>query len=509
MLENFALGLDLIMQWQNFLAIVIGASVGLLFGSIPGLTGGMAIAMLMPLTFEMPFITAIMLFIGLYKGGTFGGAITAILLNTPGTAASACTVLDGFPLTQQGKSGKALKMAKYASCLADTASDLVLIAVAAPLASIALKFGPPEIAVLIFFSLTIIASVSGDSMIKGLISGSMGLLVATVGLDPVVSTRRFCFDNVNLDGGLSLIPVLVGLFCLPEIFTQIGRRSESEVDKYTIPTSSNPADNRVSWAEFKTCLRSIVRGTAIGTAIGTIPGIGVGIGAFISYARAKQASRNPELFGKGSLEGIAASESGNSAVVGATFIPLLTIGIPGDSVTAIIMGAFLVAGLIPGPMLFQESPDIIYAIFVGLLICDAVYYVLGTIFMKYLRYLGRVPRRTLFSILFIFCMIGAYAMTNSIFDIGVVIVFGILGYYMLKFNFATAPFLIAFILGPIGEKAFQRALLMSDGSLAIFVTRPISLAFFILTILSLIGIIRGILKKRRKACEPEPSSEAS
>jgi len=500
MIENLALGLSLIMNWENIAVITIGSALGLVFGAIPGLTGGMAIAMLIPLTFEMNFVTAIMLLIGLYKGGTFGGCITAVLLNTPGTAASACTILDGYPLTLQGKSVKALKMAKYASCLADLCSDLVLIAVAAPLASIALIFGPPEIAMLIFFSLTIIASVSGESMVKGLVSGSLGLLVATVGLDPVMTTRRFCFDSINLDSGLSLIPVLIGLFCLPEIFTQIGRIHKNEAEKYTIPTSKDPADSRVSWAEFKSCLRSIIRGTAIGTGIGIIPGIGVGIGAFISYARAKRASKHPELFGKGSLEGIAASESGNSAVVGATFIPLLSLGIPGDSVTAIIMGAFLVAGFIPGPLLFQEHADIIYAIFIGILICDFVYFVLGTIFMKYAKLLAKVPRGTLFSVLFLFSMIGAYAMSNSLFDIRVVIFFGILGYYMQKFGFATAPLLIAFILSPIGEKALRRALLMSGGSLSIFVTRPIALGFLMLTMISIIGIIRSNLKKRQLSC---------
>ncbi|MFH1487436.1 MAG: tripartite tricarboxylate transporter permease [Pseudomonadota bacterium] len=497
MLENFASGFELIWHWQNFVAVVIGATVGITFGALPGLTGGMAVAMLLPLTFDMEFVTAIMLLIGLYKGGVFGGSITAILLNTPGTAASACTTFDGFALTQKGQGVKALKMAKYASCLADLASDLVLIAVAAPLASVALKFGPPEIAVLIFFALTVIASVSGKSMIKGLISGTLGLLFATVGLDPIMTTPRFCFNNVNLDSGLNLLPVLIGLFALPTVFRQLGKVSRTAADRFTIVAPKCPEDMRLSWREFRGTIRTIVRGTIIGTIVGIIPGVGVGIGSFVSYARARQATKNPELFGRGSLEGIAASESGNSAVVGATFIPLLSLGIPGDAVTAIITGAFLIHGLIPGPLLFQENSQIIYAIFIGLLICDVTYYIIGSLFMKHAALLSKIPRGILFPILYVFCMVGAFARFNSSFDVFVCILFGILGYYMLKFDFATAPFLIAFILSPIGEKSLRRALLMSDGSLSIFITRPISLFFVVLTLLSIVGIVRGHFKKTR------------
>jgi putative tricarboxylic transport membrane protein len=437
-----------------------------------------------------------MLLVGAYKGGIFGGSITAILLNTPGTPASAATCLDGYTLTKQGKGVKALKMAKISSCLADLMSDLVLIAVAAPLAGIALRFGPPEIAMLILFSLTIIAGVSGKSMIKGLISGAFGLLLATVGLDPIMTTRRFSFDMVDLDSGLPLIPVLIGVFALSEVFYQLGRKSKSETDRFAIVHSPDPADNRVSFKEFKGTLRSIFRGTAIGTGIGIIPGIGTGIASFMSYARAKRVSRRSEMFGRGSLEGIAASESGNSAVVGATFIPLLTLGIPGDIITAVIMGAFMMQGFIPGPLLFKDHASIIYSIFIGFMICDVVYYIVGTLFMKYAAHLSKIPRSTLFPIVFLFCIIGAYAVHHSLFDVGVVIVFGLLGFYMTRHDFATAPFMIAFILSPIGETSLRQSLLMSGGGLSIFVTRPISLLFLALTVLTVLGIIRSHYKSR-------------
>ncbi len=491
MIENLIIGLGIIWTWEHLLAIVVGSVLGLVVGCIPGLTATMAVALILPLTFDLDFVTSIMLLVGAYKGGIFGGSITAILLNTPGTPASAATALDGYTLTKQGKGVKALKMAKYSSCLADFFSDLLLIAVAAPLAAIALRFGPPEIAMLILFSLTIIAGVAGKSIIKGLISGALGLLLATVGLDPILTVRRFVFDQPDLDSGLSLIPVLIGLFALSEVFLQLGRKSRSQADAFAIIHSKDPADNRVSWSEFKRSIKTILRGTGIGAGIGIIPGIGTGIASFMSYGQARRASKDPDKFGRGSLEGIAASESGNSAVVGATFIPLLTLGIPGDIITAVIMGAFLIQGFIPGPLLFKDHASIIYAIFIGFIICDIVYFILGSLFMKYAAYLSKVPRKTLFPIVFVFCVVGSYAIHHSVFDIGIVMVFGILGYYMQRFGFATAPLLIAFILSPIGETAVRQSLLMSSGSPLIFLTRPIALGFFLLTVISVIGIIRS------------------
>ena len=494
MIENLVGGLAIIFTWQHILAIVAGSFIGLVVGTIPGLTATMAVALILPMTFDMDFVTSIMLLVGAYKGGIFGGSITAILLNTPGTPASACTVLDGYTMTQRGKGVKALKMAKYASTLADFGSDLVLIAVAAPLASIALRFGPPEISALIIFSLTVVAGVAGKSVLKGLISGAVGLLLATVGLDPIMTTRRLVFDMVDLDSGISLIPLLIGLFALSEVFLQLGKVSKTKADQFVIKHSSNPEDNRVSWSEFKGCIRTIFRGTAIGTGIGIIPGIGTGIASFISYGQARRASKKPEEFGEGCLEGIAASESGNSAVVGATFIPLMTMGIPGDISTAVIMGAFLIQGFIPGPLLFKEHAHMVYAIFMGFIICDIVYFVIGSFFMKYAAYLSKVPRSFLFPVVLIFCVVGSYAISHSVFDIGVMIFFGMLGFFMLRFGFATAPLLIAFILSPIGETAVRQSLLMSGGSLSIFFTRPIALIFLILTLLSVFGLIRGHLK---------------
>jgi len=300
---------------------------------------------------------------------------------------------------------------------------------------------------------------------------------------------------------LTLIPVLIGLFALSEVFLQLGRKGKGEEDRFAIVHSKAAEDNRVSWKEFRACLRTIARGTAIGTGIGIIPGIGTGIASFISYGRARRASKNPAGFGRGSLEGIAASESGNSAVVGATFIPMLTLGIPGDIVAAVIMGAFLIQGFIPGPLLFAKHADMMYAIFIGFFICDIVYFILGSLFMRYAAYLSKVPRDTLFPIVFLFCIVGSYAISNSLFDVGIVVFFGALGYYMQKFGFAVAPFLIAFLLAPIGETAARQALLISVGSLSIFFTKPISLLFFVLTVVSILGILYSHFKREKSVME--------
>jgi len=497
MWENFLVGASIIFKWHNIAAIVFGSAFGIIVGAIPGLTATMAVALMIPMTFNLEPVTAIMMLLGVYKGGIYGGSISAILIKTPGTPAAAATVLDGYQLTQQGKSGKALKMAIYASCMADTLSDFVLIAVAPPLARFALRFGPREIAMLILFGLTVIAGVSGRSIIKGMISGAFGLLLATVGLDPILTTRRFTFDIVDLDSGISLIPFMIGLFALSEVFFQLGKKGHTEEEVYAIPRSKRPEDNRVSWSEFKANLKTILRGTFIGTVIGVIPGIGTGIAAFISYGEAKRASKHPEEFGKGSLEGVAAAEAGNSAVCGATLIPLLTLGIPGDIVTAVIMGAFLIHGLVLGPLLFKEHAALVYALFVGIIVCDVTYFLLAFLFIRIAYVLGKVPRSWLFPIVMVFCVVGAYAINNSLFDLGVMLAAGILGYYMQKFGYALAPMLIAFILGPIGETAIRQSLLMSNGSVTIFFTRPIALFFLALTALSIFAIVSRHLRKTK------------
>ncbi|MFX0547654.1 tripartite tricarboxylate transporter permease, partial [Roseovarius sp. S1116L3] len=385
MLENLSIGFEMFFQLENFIAIAIGVIVGVVVGSIPGLTATMAVALALPFTFNLDPVTGILLLVGIYKGGVFGGSITAILIRAPGTPAAACTVLDGYPMARKGEAGKALKMALYSSCIADFLSNISLIFFASMIASLALAFGAPEYFWLICFSLTVVISISGESLTKGLISGVLGLLVSTVGLDLVYGTQRFTFGNFNLMGGVSYIPLLIGLFALPEV-----------IDFYVkkvAPVAVKAADgSRVTWAEMKRCLVSIFRGSFIGVIIGTIPGAGATAAAFLSYGEARRSSKHPETFGHGEIEGVAASEAGNNGVAGATLIPLLALGIPGDVVTAVILGAFMLQGLTPGPLMFQDNISLIYAIFIGIMLSSIVLFGAGKFAIRYFARIADVPR---------------------------------------------------------------------------------------------------------------------
>ena len=483
-MEQFLIGLKLMLTWHNVMFALLGVAVGIFVGSIPGLTVTMATALMVPLTFQMDPIPAIAMLLGVYKGGMFGGSISAILINAPGTPAASATVLDGFPMTQKGQALKALKMALYASVTADTLSDVVLILVAPPLARLALRFGPPEIFSLVLFSLTIIAAVSGRSLIKGLLAATLGVLFATVGMDPVAGTSRFTFGYVEMLKGIGLLPMLIGLFAVSEVLIRVEAEVKEGIKGIFIKDSDRPEDRRVSWVEFRRCLRTILRGTALGTFLGAIPGIGSTITAFLNYGMAQRASKHPERFGQGELEGVAAAESGNSAVCGATLIPLLSLGIPGDIVTAVLLGAFMIQGIAPGPTMFQEHGRVIYALFVGLMVCNLGNLLIGSLSVRAARSVLRIPQKVLYPTILLLCFVGTYAIDNSLFDVQAMFFFGILGYVMRKFDYPLAPLLIAFVLGPMLENALRQALIMSDGDIGIFISRPISLGFLLLTVLT-------------------------
>ena len=483
-MEQFLIGLKLMLTWHNVMFALLGVAVGIFVGSIPGLTVTMATALMVPLTFQMDPIPAIAMLLGVYKGGMFGGSISAILINAPGTPAASATVLDGFPMTQKGQALKALKMALYASVTADTLSDVVLILVAPPLARLALRFGPPEIFSLVLFSLTIIAAVSGRSLIKGLLAATLGVLFATVGMDPVAGTSRFTFGYVEMLKGIGLLPMLIGLFAVSEVLIRVEAEVKEGIKGIFIKDSDRPEDRRVSWVEFRRCLRTILRGTALGTFLGAIPGIGSTITAFLNYGMAQRASKHPERFGRGELEGVAAAESGNSAVCGATLIPLLSLGIPGDIVTAVLLGAFMIQGIAPGPTMFQEHGRVIYALFVGLMVCNLGNLLIGSLSVRAARNVLRIPQKVLYPTILLLCFVGTYAIDNSLFDVQAMFFFGILGYVMRKFDYPLAPLLIAFVLGPMLENALRQALIMSEGDIGIFISRPISLGFLLLTVLT-------------------------
>lgn len=468
---------------DNALALFVGVVIGTIVGAIPGMTTPMAVALALPFTFALSPVTGILLLLGVYKGGIYGGSITAILINTPGTPAASCTVLDGYPLAKKGEARRALDIALYASCIADFISNISLILFAGYLATFALKFGSAELFTLIVFSLTIIAGVSGDQLLKGFGAACLGLLLATVGLDLIYGTNRFVFGEVQLMSGFTFIPVLIGLFALPEIINYFV--SNKEEAKKTVLAGTG-----ASWNDLKSCMKSILRGSAIGVVLGAIPGIGGAPAAFMSYSEARRNSKNPEKFGHGEIEGVAAAEAGNNGVAGATMIPLLALGIPGDVITAIILGAFMIHGLRPGPLMFQENITLIYAIFMGIMLSSFYLFVVGKLSIKAIAKIADIPKQRLFPIVLVLCVFGAYAVNNTIFDVGVMFLMGALGFSMLKLSIPVAPFLIAFILGPLLEDNFRQSLLISRGSYGIFFSSGICWFFWGLTSLTGALLIR-------------------
>jgi putative tricarboxylic transport membrane protein len=490
--DSIMAGLSLVGNIDAFLALFIGVVIGTIAGAIPGLSATMAVALTLPFTFSLQPIIAILLLLGVYKGGIFGGSIPAILIKTPGTPASSATVLDGYPLAEKGEAGKALNMALWASCTADLISNLSLILFAGWLASFALNFGPPEFFTLILFSLTIIAGVSGNSLLRGALSAMLGLLLATVGLDLIYGTNRFTFGDPNMMGGLNFIAVLIGLFAIPEILAMVWNPHGHEKSVRQL------SGDKLRFADYKRCFRSIVRGSFIGVFLGSIPGIGAAPSAFLSYSEARRKSPNKDNFGKGELEGVAAAEAGNNGVAGATLIPLLALGVPGDVITAIILGAFMVHGLQPGPMMFILNVDIIYGLFIGLIVSSVFLFFVGSVAIRGFRYVADIPRGVLFPGILVLCVYGVFAVNNNIFDVGVMFVMGWVGFVMMRFDIPAAPFLIAFILGPLLEDNFRQAMLMSGSSPVILFRGPITWFFWLLTAITVTAIVRAGIRATRE-----------
>jgi putative tricarboxylic transport membrane protein len=490
LMDSLAAGFALVGNVEAFFMLFCGLSIGVVAGAIPGLSATMAVALTLPFTFAMTPINAILLLLGVYKGGIFGGSIPAILIKTPGTPASSATILDGHPMAERGEAGRALGMALYASCTADAVSNLALILFAGWLASFALNFGPPEFFALILFSLTIIAGVSGESLLRGALSALAGLLLATVGLDLVYGTNRFTFGDPNMMGGLNFIAVLIGLFAIPEIIAMAWNPVAH------LGRTRALGKSRCTFADYARSFKSIIRGSMIGVFLGSIPGIGAAPAAFLSYSEARRTSKNKPNFGKGEIEGVAASEAGNNGVAGATLIPLLALGVPGDVITAIIIGAFMVHGLQPGPMMFVLNVDIIYGLFIGLIVSSVFLLVVGSLAIRGFRFVADVPKRILMPGVLILCIYGVFAVNNNIFDVGVMFVMGWLGYIMMRNRIPAAPFLIAFILGPLLEDNFRQSMLMSGSDPSILFRGPITWFFWFLTCLTVFAITRSTLRKK-------------
>ncbi len=494
--------LEIVMNWQSIIGIFIGVSIGLIVGSTPGLTSNMALAIGVPLTFGVPAIISVPFLMGLYKASTYGGSVAAILVNTPGTPAAGATILDGYPLKEQGKSGKALKIALYASLVGDLLSDVAVIIAAMPLANVAMKLGPVEFTTLILFSLTITGALSGKNVWKGVTVTMVGLLLATIGLDPISALPRFTFGNFTLTRGFDFIVVLIGLFTISEALMQIEKlmkkSTEDEKPAQKIKIDLGDKDmNRVTLNDAKRCALPTLVSSFIGVVIGALPGLGGAVASFMGYGAARGMSKHKDEFGKGAVEGVAAPEAANNGVCGANMIPMLSLGIPGNSAAAILGAGLMMQGIRPGPTIFQEHGAALYAIFAGMILANPVIYIVATQYLRLAKMVLRVPGKVLFPVIIMLSIVGSFAINNSMFDVLSVIIFGVLGYVMRKYGFPTTPMVIAFLLEPLFERSFRRSLLISDGSYKVFIQHPVSLVFLIFVVLSVIGIAYGQIRSRR------------
>lgn len=476
-------GLQAALSFSALFANVTGVSLGILFGAMPGLTAAMGVALLIPLSFGMPPVEAFSILLGMYAGAIYGGSITAILVGTPGTVAAAATLLEGPKLTAKGQSRKALEMATIASFLGGTFSAIVLVTCAPLLAKAAMSFGPAEYFALAIFALVIVATLSSGSMVKGLCAMFAGIFISTIGIDPVSGDFRNTMNVSDLLNGVALVPALVGLFAVSQVMLSL---EDVFLGKSGIVKEGKLSKEGLTMRELWALRYNFLRSSIIGTVTGIIPATGASAATFIAYSEAKRYSKHPETFGTGTLEGVAATESSNNAVTGGALVPLMTLGVPGDVITAILLGALMIQGLSPGPLLFQNHGAIVSGIFASFFIANILILVVGLIAVRILGKVVLVPTAILMSIVLTLCAVGSFAVNNSAFDMGVMAVFGLIGYLMLKTGFPQPPMLLAMILGPLAESNFRRTLSISRDDFSIFFTSPIATSILAVTLLVVI-----------------------
>lgn len=473
------------------LANCAGTALGTIFGSLPGLTAAMGVALLIPLSFGLPTVEAFSLLLGMYCGAIYGGCISAILVGTPGTVAAAATVLEGPKLTAKGQSLKALEMATWGSFFGGTFSGIALLTCAPLLAMAAMRFGAPEYFALAMFALTVVATFSSGNVVKGLAAASFGLFLSSIGIDQISGDFRNTFDIPELFNGIPLVPALVGLFAVSQILLSLEDvfRGQSGIVKY-----GELSRKGLSLRELLAQKFNMLRSAIIGVIIGIIPATGASAACFIAYGEAKRHSATPEAFGTGTLEGIAATESSNNAVTGGALIPMMVLGVPGDVLTALLLGALMIQGLAPGPLLFSEHGDVVSGIFGSFFVAQAAMLVIGLFAIRIAGKIVHVPTPILMPIVLVLCTVGSFATNNATFDLWIAAAFGFLGYLMIKGGFPQPPLLLALILGPIAESNFRRALSISRNDLSIFITSPIACAILAI---SLLIVLRTIWEEAR------------
>ncbi|WP_226783275.1 tripartite tricarboxylate transporter permease [Oceaniglobus trochenteri] len=461
--------------------VVLGAFIGTIFGAIPGLTAAAAIAMLVPVTYYLDPLSALAFLYVIGKSGRYGGSISAILFNTPGTASAAATQLDGYPMARRGQSGKALKAATAASVFGDFTGELILIFGAVAISSVTEKFGPPEFFAVYAMAFVVISSVISDSIVKGLVSTFFGILIATIGIDPISGNERLTFDVFDLQSGVVLIPMLIGMLVLSEVAIQAEntRKKVREADDDTI--SDNPDDHRFTLPEFITCLPIMIRSALTGAFIGILPGLGSAVAAFVAYGEEKRRSKIRKKWGTGIVEGIVAPETANNAVSGPTMIPLLALGVPGSTIAAIMIGVFLIHGIEVGPRIFLTSGEIVYGLFAAGLLGIASYGLMGWFGGAFIgRMISKIPTEKIYPYIVLTCFVSAYSARSSVFDVILMCAAGVVGYAMRKGGFSVGAFIIAFVLTSGAEEALRQSLILSDAGPFIFFERPVAMLFFVI-----------------------------
>lgn len=474
-MENFLAAAQVVLSPASLTAILLGTIFGIVVGALPGLGSVLAITIILPFTFQMDQIPAITLVLAIYCSSVYGGSLSAILINTPGTPQSAATVFDGYPMTKQGRAGEAIGWATMGSVIGGLFSAIVLLIAAPQLASMALRFGPIETFALICMALTCIAGVSRGSMVKGLLAGCIGLLLATVGSDAMTGAVRFDFDIFELSAGLSLVPVLVGLFALSEVFWRVAEQSDGATNMVA-SGAFHIAPFKEWWARRKTILKSAI----IGTFVGILPGTGAATASFISYAEGKRAGRFKEKFGTGEPEGVLASEVANNAVTGGALVPTLALGIPGDPVTAVLMSTLIIQGIQPGVRLFADNPLIMSASFVALILCNLAFLAVAMVGSRLITRILRMPEPVLLSMVMVLSIVGAYGVNGKFFDLIVAFAAGVVGFFLKFCDVPVAPIVIGLVLGPIFEESLRQGLILTDGNFLAFfsLSSPIALVLF-------------------------------
>jgi putative tricarboxylic transport membrane protein len=497
-LAGLSQGFAVALQPINLLYCFIGVFIGTLVGVLPGIGPVSAMSLLLPVTLSGTPESGIIMMAGIYYGSMYGGSTTSILVNIPGEAASVVTCIDGHAMAKQGRAGPALGIAALGSFAAGTFALVALMLVAPALARVAIAFGPPEYFSLMVLGLTVLSFLSQGAMAKSLLMAAVGIILGLIGIDQITAQPRLTFGRLELLDGIGLVPIVMGLFGVAEILSNLEQELKREVIKARI---GGLWPSLQDWSASKW---AIVRGTLLGFFLGILPGGGAVIASFASYAIEKKVSKTPERFGHGAIEGVAGPEAANNAAAGGAFIPLMTLGIPPNVVMALLLGAFIIHGLQPGPLLMTQRPDLFWGIVASMYIGNAMLLVLNMPLIGMWVQVLKLPYRILFPLILMFCVVGVFASGNAVFDVFVMVVFGVLGYLMRKFGYEPAPLVLAFVLGPMLENNLRKSLILSHGDFQIFITRPISAACLLLAVAALIAPLLPALARRRAALPVEP-----